>query len=522
MKQLLNWLDRIVASVSPESGVRRLSARRAMAYYEAARESRFRKHHRDGGHPDSLVRGGARSLRDQARYLERNHDLARGILRTITNNVVGPSGIGVDPQPRRVDGSIHDAFASDLRALWQDWQRRPEVTWRMSFAKLQRAMVRTWVRDGEGFAQMITGPVPGLDHGTRVPFSLEAFEPDFLPLDYDNPGLGIRQGVELNAWMRARAYHFHKQHPQDIFGSNLSYKRIPAQNVLHLFNCDRLHQVRGVSEFASVLGRLEDVRDYEESERVAAKLAARLTMYVRRGSPDTYDPETDPRELDENGHRVPREIGLEAGTIIDNLGMGEEVGLIDTKRPNLNAIAWRQGQLRAVAAGIGASYSSIARDYNGTYSAQRQELVEQWVNYATLTDEFTGMFVRPVWENFVRAAVLSGAIRVPDDVVPASVDDALYVGQAMPWIDPVREADAAVALTQAGFASEVEMIRKRGGTPRDVLEQIAAWRAAVAGKGLSFTSAAPAAPAVTNSRAAPETGANGDADSTASNQEPTE
>lgn len=38
-------------------------------------------------------------------------------------------------------------------------------------------------------------------------------------------------------------------------------------------------------------------------------------------------------------------------------------------------LALRAGQLKAIAAGIGAGYSSIARSYDGTYSAQRQELV---------------------------------------------------------------------------------------------------------------------------------------------------
>lgn len=485
----MNWLDRIVASVAPEKGLRRQTARQAMAYYEAARESRFRKFHLDGGHPDNLTRMGAKAVRDQARFLERNHDIARGILRTITNNVVGPHGIGVEPQPRRADGGIHDEFAAQIRALWADWQRRPEVTWRLNFSKLQRAMVRTWVRDGEALAQMISGPVIGLDHGTRVPFSLEAFEPDFLPLDYDDPAHGIRQGVEINAWGRPRAFHFHRRHPQDsLAAARDGYKRITAQDVLHVYNCDRLHQARGVSEFASVLGRLEDVRDYEESERVAAKLAARLTMFVRRGSPESYDPETDPRARDASGAAVPRELGLEAGTILDNLGPGEDVELIDTKRPNVNAITWRQGQLRAVAAGVGASYSSIARDYNGTYSAQRQELVEQWVNYATLTDDFCGMFIRPVWTRFIQAAVLSGALRVPADVTPESVDDAIFIGQSMPWIDPGREADAWTTLTKAGFASEPEVIRRRGGNPRDVLEQIAAWRRDVAAHDLVFNS----------------------------------
>ena len=146
---------------------------------------------------------------------------------------------------------------------------------------------------------------------------------------------------------------------------------MPWDRVLHLATLDHIGQVRGVSEFASVITRLEDIKDYEESERVAAKIAAMLTAYVKRGSPEVYDPETAPSP-------GTRQIAFKPGMVIDDLAIGEEIGLIDSKRPNPNLITFRQGQLRAIAAGVGASYSSLSRDYNGTYSAQRQELVEQF------------------------------------------------------------------------------------------------------------------------------------------------
>ena len=41
----------------------------------------------------------------------------------------------------------------------------------------------------------------------------------------------------------------------------------------------------------------------------------------------------------------------------------------------------------------------------------------------------------------------------------------LYIGQAMPWIDPMKEAEAFLALAKAGFISEPEVIRRRGGNP---------------------------------------------------------
>jgi len=500
---MINPIDRLIEYLAPRAAVRRRAARDVLAIYEAGVPSTLRKFRRDTGAANNDVRKGAVPVRVQARHLEQNHDIARGALRTMVNNVIGAHGINIEPQPRRADGSIHDVYAAALREAWRDWCKTPEVTHRLTWNKVQRLAAKTWLRDGECFAQTIVGSLPALDHGTRVPFSLEMLEPDFVPMHHAESAT-LRQGIELNAWGRPVAYHVHKTHPGEwTAGQGLAdLKRISAENMLHIACLDRFHQLRGVSEFASVITRLEDIKDYEESERVAAKIAAMLTGYVKRGTPDMYDPATQGTQVGADGKPVPRQIDLRPGAIFDNLAIGEEVGLIDSKRPNPNVVTFRQGQLRAVAAGIGGSYSSISRDYNGTYSAQRQELVEQWVNYAVLTDEFTGMFVQPVWEKFVAAAHLSGVVRRPAEVVAESADDALFICQSMPWIDPLKEANAWHQLVQDGFASEVEVMRRRGVNPRDVLEQITSWRQEVAAHGLQFSSnaahdiAAPVAPPV--------------------------
>lgn len=486
----MNIIDRFVAWRDPLRGLRRAQAREALAHYEGAKPSKQRKRRNDNSSPDTLVGMSAAALRAHARYLERNHDLSRGALRVLVNNVVGASGIGIEPQPRRMDGTIHTEYAEALREAYRDWQRKPEVTKRYRWPMAQRLMAYTWFRDGEAFAQELVGPVPFLNHGTRVPYSLELFEPDFVPLDYDDPGKRIRQGIQTNVWGEATNYVVYKGDPRDsmvLHGAN-DLKTIPADRMLHLATLDRLHQRRGVSEFASVITRTEDLKDLEESERIAAKVAASLTAFVKRSDKDGYEGSGPPPELDADGVQVPRDMRMQPGMIIDTLQVGEEIGVIDSNRPNPNLVAWRAGQLRAYAAGIGASYSSISRDYNGTYSAQRQELVEQWVHYAVLTDEFVGMFVQPAWESFVRIAHLSGVVPMPPDLRPGSADDALFVGQSMPWINPVHEAAAWEKLVQAGFASEVEVIRRRGGNPRDVLEQVESFRKDAAEKALVFSS----------------------------------
>ncbi|KRB19088.1 portal protein [Rhizobacter sp. Root16D2] len=482
----MNPVDRLVAWLDPQRGLARLRSRTVLAHYEAARPNTQRKFRRDGGSPNQLVEQGAVPLRNQMRYLDRNHDLVVGSLDVLVNNTVGANGIGVEFQPRTHSGEIHTEYAATLSAAWRDWQRRPEVRWQHSYARCQRLLARTLYRDGEAFAQRISGKLPGLDHGTTVPYSLELIEPDLVPMDHNDAARGIRQGIQHNAWVRPTAYWVSKVHPGDANTLGQDLKVVPAERMLHLAHLSRINQLRGVTRFASVIGRIEDIKDYEESERIAAKVAAMLTGYVKRQAPDGGGYEGPLK--DDNGNDLPRQVSLSPGTIIDTLAVGEEIGLIDSKRPNPNLITFRNGQLRAFAAGISASYSSISRNYDGTYSSQRQELVEQWVHYACLTDDFVTMAVQPVVEDFILAAHLSHVAPMPADLKPGTHDDVLYVAPSMPWIDMAKEATAWLTLSQAGFISEVEVIRKAGRNPDTVLEQIASWRKKVEEKELRFSS----------------------------------
>lgn len=475
----MNPIDRLVSYFNPVAGLRRQTARSVLSRYEAAEPSRNRRFYRDRASQNAIVQRDAVAIRTQVRHLARNHDLARGALRTLVNNVAGPHGIGIEPQPRRTDGTLHQEYAAALEEAWRDWCIRPEVTHQLTMSKVQRAVARAWLRDGECFAQVVAGTRTDLDHGTRVPLSLELFEQDLVPIDFTDESRRIAQGIERNAWGRPVALHVFKTEPWRVSQQYATLtKRIPWERVIQVATLDHIGQMRGISEFASVITRLEDIKDYEESERVAAKIAAMLTAYIKKGNPELYNVASGET----------REIAFDAGTILDDLGPGEDIGIIDSKRPNPNVVTFRQGQLRATAAGIGGSYSSISKDYNGTFSAQRQELVEQWVNYAVLVDDFVGSMLQPTWQWFVRVAELSGVVPVPRDVDRRTVDKAVYVGQAMPWIDPLKEALGAEALVKAGFASELEVIRKRGGNPRDVLEQMDWWRNACAERGIVLSS----------------------------------
>ena len=333
----MNLIDKLVATYDPISAVRRAQAREALAYYEAARPSRHRKLARDKSSGDMLAWKSAPILRDQARALERNYDLARGAINVMVNKVIGPQGITIEPLPRDKNGDIHEDYAQLLLSLWKNWRKIPEVTRTMDYAMAEQMTARTWFRDGECFAQVLEGSVQKLDHGTIVPLSLELLEPDYCPFEYYDPAQNIWQGVQRNAWGQPTNFFVYRNYPGDKFfyPSLDQVKAIPATRMLHVATRDRLSQLRGVSVFASVISRLDDIKDYEESERIAAKIAASMAAYIKKGDPGTYQPTTAVDPV--TGEAIPgsrRHLRMQPGMIFDDLAPGEE---IDRKSTRLNS-----------------------------------------------------------------------------------------------------------------------------------------------------------------------------------------
>ena len=403
---ILDWLF-------PAWALKRTIARARLAnvkgLFEAARPSRT--HPLRGYHagPDETMQYANVHLRRAARDLDENHDLAIGILDDLVNWVVG-TGLTVEPMGLNSQGMPHEAFNAVVKALWEEWSQRPDTTQESPLGELERLIARSLYRDGELLVRHVTDS--RLAYPSAVPYALELLEADYLPFEHGATtgpgGERIIQGVEKNNWGRPIAYHLWREHPNDFAGrsNNLfttqDLKRVPAAEIMHLKFVRRLRQTRGVPVLHGVIHRLQDIKDIESFERTAAKVDASLAAFVRN-IPGIG------RNVTGDGNKVYSEQEMESGGMM-HLFSGESVDVHTPTRPNSQLEAFRQGQIRMVAAGTMTRYSSIARDYNGTYSAQRQELVEGQMSYARLRNYLVGTFYRPVYRRFLDMAQLAGAL----------------------------------------------------------------------------------------------------------------
>ena len=485
----MNFLDRCLAPVFPSVVVRRLAAQESIKAFEAAKVSRTHKAERQARSADSSLQRDAESLRGQARKLDEDHDLVTGIFDRLEERVVGGAGIAVEPLPLDHAGNIHLEFASQVKDAWAEWSLRPETSGELTRAQMERLVCRTWLRDGEALGQLLMGKVPNFEHLHAVPFSIELLEPDYLPWNYNDEAKGICQGITRDSWRRVKGYNLLKRHPGSALGFSLSVdtKFVPADRMLHIAYRKRLGQNRGQPLLHAVLTRLADIKDYEESERVAARISAALAMFIKKGSTDDYvvAPTTAGKDGQATG---PRSIPIAPGMVFDGLLPGEDVGMIESNRPSQFVESFRNGQLRAVAAGTRVGYSTATRSYTGTYSAQRQELVESQLGYDLLQREFIDYWSRKVYRAFIEMGLLSGVLKPPRDVNMDSVYSAVYQGPVMPWINPVHEANAWDALVKGGFADEAEVARARGRNPQELKRSRQAEIENNRAKGLVFSS----------------------------------
>lgn len=467
---MVNLIERAIAAIAPRHAFKRAQARialRTMARYDAGKTTRDYRPSRDNATGEAQVKRDAATVRAQARDLERNHDLFRGALRALTRNVVGATGISIEPTPRTTADDIDDDLARSLLNLWREFSARPEVTRTLDWVQVQEMACRSWLRDGEVFAQIVEGFGAPITYPTRVPLAIELLEADHVPLDYE-PDTDTQAGIRTNAWGQPITYFVYKAHPggSASLAGESALKRVPAERMLHVAIRERISGLRGVSQFASVVTRIYDIKDYEESERLAARIAAAIAAFVQRDKDMEWIP-PDTRSAEK------RDFSLSAGAIFDRLLPGEELKMLNPNRPNTALGEFRGAMLRAAARGSDLTYSAFSGDYNGTYSAQRQELVEGFEAYRALTSVFVARFVRPLWERFVTIAVNAGLVEIPAGVRPETIAQAEFRGPKMPWIDPKKEAEALRTLTRGGFASLTQCIAERGGRMQDLFEQLA-------------------------------------------------
>lgn len=377
-------------------------------------------------------------LRARARDLRRNNPYAERAITGIADNVVG---YGIVPRPLAQKPRDNERLAK----LWTAWAESLacDADGLENFYGLQHKIIEAVAESGECLVRRRRRKS---SDGLPVPLQLQIIEADFL--DETKTELNgtnqIIQGIEFDALGKRAAYWLFPEHP----GSNtslrgLTSKRVPAEDVIHVFMPRRPGQARGYSWLAPVMQRLRNFDEMEDAVMEQAKIAACFAAFVTKD--DTS-----------KSVKAPPLVDRVEPAMIQELGIGESVSFASP--PTFNgyaSYAWQA--LHAIAVGLGIPYELITGDLKGVnFSSGRMG----WLHFARRVDVWQWRMLipqlcEPVWQWFMEAQALS-----PGGVIADA--RAEWVAPRREMVNPREETENVKDRLRSGLVTWPDALRELG------------------------------------------------------------
>ena len=400
-------------------------------------------------------------VRARARDLERNSDIAQSILHAYKRNVVGK---GYTLQAK----TGNDELDEKLEKAWRQWckARNCDVTGEQSFNQMLRMAVDRKKVDG-GLLFLYRYTKQGL-----VPFQLQAIEVDELDVTASKPkhqGNRVVGGIEYNQWRRPVGYWINQY---DIEGWSLNDPvYVEAKDVYFYKSKKRPSQLREMSDMAPTITRVRDTNEFITAVSVKERIAACLAVFIKRAIPaggfGRGGTRTPDGGMDYEGKKL-------APGMIQSLGAGDEIQVVDPKGSGSDAAGFLKTQQGLIAAGQGLSYEAVSRDMSGaTYSSARQNAIEDENTYTEDVELLTD-FMSEVYETFVISCYLSGLVDMPGFWdKKAEYLSHTWTKAPKKWIDPAKESTAGKTALQSGQKTFQDVCAEQGKDWKEAVNEMA-------------------------------------------------
>mgnify|MGYP003635987491 CR=1 FL=1 len=415
---------------------------------------------------DAEVYKGVRALRARSREERRNNPVITRYMALLGSNVVGPRGIVMQSQGKSTKTKPDIEGNDAIEKWWREWGKTCDVTRRLSWVQMQTQIIQGMAEDGEVFVEK----VPGLDG-----LKLLLIDPELISIDHHaelNGGGYIRMGIEYTTDGAPSAYHVRKkQAANSVISDGYSfgqgdYRRVPADQMLHLFVPDRVGQSRGVPWTASVLWRLKMHAGYTDAAVTAARVGAAKMGFFTAADGGAY---------------TGSDTSADGATLIDAaepgafemLPEGWDFKSFDPDYPHAQFASFDKSMHRSHASGLNVAYHALASDLEGvSFSSIRAGVLEDREAWKGKQEMLIEKFCQPVFESALEIGlalgrVLNGTVRLPSSAFE-KFKTPLWQGRRWAWVDPLKDMTTAKMSYEMGATSLSAIIRDLGRDPEDV------------------------------------------------------
>ena len=412
-------------------------------------------------HPDTEVQYALKTLRAASRDLVRNNPYAAGAMDSIADNLIGWEGIRAKPTILGPDEKPAKRVNWELERGWAEWgDQYATVDGVESWFETERLIAKTWAMDGEVFLRHRRGW--DNPHG----YAVELLDADLLDADYNMPrdsaGREIVMGVEVDQYGRPLAYHFWREHPDEM-GFRRERTRVLASDISHFFIRYRSGQTRGFPLFTPALTNFEMADGYTEAELVAARYHASKMGFITNNAPEAIQAYAARLALQtqQGKGETRRRIKIGPGSV-EELDPGQGFQGFDPTHPSDSFDPFLNSIFRGLARSASMSHLTFTGDLTGAnYSSMRAGLLPERDHWRVLQNVIARRVHGPVRRNWLPMALLTGALDLPSSRA-SQYQAVVWRGRRWQWVDPDNDLTAAEREVKLGLNSRQRLAADRG------------------------------------------------------------
>lgn len=444
-----------------------------------------------GGSADRDFLPEQRTLRARSRDQYRNNPLAKGAIDTLTTWVVGD---GLQCRPRLNRGVFKDALG------WSKEQvKRAQILMQrewLSFAEnrecdLERIGPDIYALQSLAFSSSNqSGDILTLLPMKRRPGG--AFETKIQLVEADrisNPSTRMdtaqmKGGVRLDGDGATLSFFVQESHPGDLYGKRNQWREVIAYgrasgrlNAWLTYDRARPGQTRGVPYIAACLEQFHQVERYTDAELMASVVGGSLTVFIKTQGAQTFAPgvQVVATLSPEQTAQVTNSYALDYGAFVP-LQPGEDIGIVDPKRPNTAFGDFIKSVVGQIGAGLGIPLEILLKQFMASFSASKAAINEFWKYVKYRRWLFAQMWCAPIFEAVITEAIVKDRLSLPgfleDAFLRQSYLSSLWLGPVPGSLNPVQEVAAAGKKIELGLSSiEREAAEMQGNDWEEVHEE---------------------------------------------------
>jgi len=432
--------------------------------------------------------------RQLSRWMCENDSYASKYLELCSVYITGDDGIKANPYIDGANGPL-TAPSQAIKKQWHNWGHEASLDKRYSFTELEQMAIQSIARDGEVFFRIIRG------RQNEFGFSLQPIDPVLVDQDYtvklpsDNT---VIMGVERDRYGVPVAYHVWNRYLDDrMLGLPRVRERIPADEMIHIYDDPTGVQVRGMPWTTPALTQLVRLLEWQDDYSAGMKMAARTRLVLHNEMADDEldedftmsdvdDPNLNRRYYDMVGEADASNFVNTTQSQIIEVDAGKKLEALNIQLPQSGVSESAKLILQRIAAGLHVSYATLTADGSkSSFSTVRHDSIVERDIWRQRQMWFIRCFNRRVFKEWIRQAVLTGAVALPDG---KSISDVQveFNPRGFSSIDAIKDVQGYVMAIQNGLTTRTEVVAEMGGDFAENLELLAQERQLADNLGIKF------------------------------------